>query len=202
MANGYSRMLSLADIYNNKKLAGVLPLVNYKETQLDNGKTSARTSATTVTTLVYNTAVKSGGTFYKPYTPSRSSNTIVISGTLTDSIDTAHNAVYEAILGIVPMIKMTANYTDMIRSAMKEAGKSQRKGKSVPKLALRVGSVEEISKMSAKQLNSFMSNVIENIMFDDAYSETQKKYNVSSMNFGNSTYEYKKYLWNKRVGKL
>ena len=39
---------TLADIFNNKKLKGKLPLINYAETTDDNGKVHRRTNAKAV----------------------------------------------------------------------------------------------------------------------------------------------------------
>ena len=44
MAGRYSQIFTLKDIFNNVNLKGKLPLINYKETMLENGKISKRTN--------------------------------------------------------------------------------------------------------------------------------------------------------------
>ena len=48
MANRYSQNFTLTDIFNNPKLKGKLPLINYKERELEGGKISVRTNGKTV----------------------------------------------------------------------------------------------------------------------------------------------------------
>ena len=63
MANGYSQIFTLKDIFNNKKLKDKLPLVNYKEKELENGKISQRTNAKTINRFIFDTATSAAGIF-------------------------------------------------------------------------------------------------------------------------------------------
>ena len=60
MANRFSQNFTLLDIFNNKKLRNKIPLINYREKELENGKISKRTNAKTVNRQVFETAKSSG----------------------------------------------------------------------------------------------------------------------------------------------
>ena len=66
MASEYSQIFTLTDILNNKKLKDKIPLINYKEKELENGKISARTNGKTVNRQVFDTATSAARPFFKP----------------------------------------------------------------------------------------------------------------------------------------
>ena len=93
MATRFSQIFTLKDIFNNKKLAGKIPLINYREREREDGKTMVRTSPKSVPRLVYDTSVKAARPYYKPLNPSKSGDTIIIDGILVGDHDAAVNAV-------------------------------------------------------------------------------------------------------------
>ena len=80
MASEYSQIFTLTDIFNNKKLKTKIPLINYKEKELKNGKVSRRTNVKSVNRQVFDTATSAARPFYKPIRTSRSGDIMIISG--------------------------------------------------------------------------------------------------------------------------
>lgn len=201
----YFENFTLTDIFNNKKLKGKLPLINYKEKETEDGKTSKRTSLKTVNRLVYDTALSTARPFYKEIHSHRGGGIMEISGEMVDDENGQDNcveAVYNSMLGIKTVINWTANNAYIIRDALKEGEKKKFKGGTTPKLFLRAVSMEQIEGMSKQQRIAFMTNIMENIYFNDAFSETQKKWGLENKMLGGKTYAEAKALWQKRVGLL
>ena len=202
MANRYSQNFTLVDIFNNKKLRGKLPLINYREKELENGKVSKRTSAKTVNRQVFDTAKSGARPYYKPMVAHHSGDTLVIGGELVGELDDAQNAVYEALLAKKQIIMFTANNLDMIRDALKEAEKNRRSYGVQTKLLLRVQSMQQIEGMTEKQVSYLMSDIMENIVYGDDFPATQKKWKVQEMVVKSpSNYEQRKEKWLQKVGK-
>ena len=126
MANRFSQNFTLADIFNNKKLRNKLPLINYKETEREDGKVSRRTNAKTVNRQVFDTAKSAARPFYKPMVAHQSGNTLVIGGKLVGELNEAVDTVYEALRAQREIILWTANNADMIRDALKESEKNRK----------------------------------------------------------------------------
>lgn len=201
MASEYSQIFTLTDIFNNKKLRNKIPLINYKEKELENGKISRRTYAKTVNRQVFDTATSAARPFYKPLKTARSGDTMIISGELVGSHDGAVDAVYNALLSKRSLLIWTANNADMIRSALKEAEKNKRRDGINSKLYLRVQSMQQIEGMSKPQIQALMENIMENIFYGDDFPETQKKYNIENLKVNSKyTYEQRKARWKVRVG--
>lgn len=203
MANNYSQIFTLTDIFNNKKLKDKIPLINYKEKELENGKISHRTNAKTVNRQVFDTATSAARPFYKPIKTTRSGDTMIISGELVGDHDAAVDAVYNALQAKRMVLIWTANNADMIRSALKETEKNKRNSGINSKLYLRVQSMEQIEGMSTRQLEALINNIMENIFYGDDFPQTQKKYDVEKI-MVNSPYDYnqRKLRWKFRVGDL
>lgn len=201
MANRFSQTFTLTDIFNNKKLKDKLPLINYKEKELENGKISRRTNAKTVNRQVFDTATSAARPFYKPIITTRTGDTMVISGDLVGDHDEAVEAVYNALLAKRSILIWTANNADMIRSALKEAEKNKRNNGINSKLYLRVQSMQQIEGMSKQQIQALMSDIMENIVYGDDFPETQKKFGVENISV-NSPYNYKQrqLRWKYKVG--
>lgn len=181
MGSRFSQIFTLTDIFNNKNLKDKIPLINYKEKELENGKISRRTNAKTVNRMVFDTATTSARPFYKPIKTTRSGDMMIISGELVGDHDGAVDAVYNALLAKKSILVWTANNADMIRYALKEAEKNKRKYGINSKLYLRVQSMQEIEGMSKPQIQALMSDIMENIMYGDDFPQTQKKFNVKEM---------------------
>ena len=201
MANRFSQNFSLTDIFNNKKLKNKIPLINYKEKELENGKISRRTNAKTVNRQVFDTATSAARPFYKPLITSRSGDKMIISGDLVGDHDGAVEAIYNALIAKKSILIWTANNADMIRSALKEAEKNKRNNGINSKLYLRVQSMEQIEGMSKQQIQALMSDIMENIVYGDDFPETQKKFGVENISV-NSPYNYKQrqLRWKYKVG--
>lgn len=203
MASGYSQNFTLTDIFNNKKLKNKIPLINYKEKELENGKISRRTNAKTVNRQVFDTATSAARPFYKPIKTTRSGDTMIISGELVGDHDGAVDAVYNALQAKKSILIWTANNADMIRSALKEAEKNKRVRGINSKLYLRAKSMQQIEGMSNKEIEALMNNIMENIYYGDDFPETQKKYNVPNLDVKSKyNYEQRKLRWKYRVGDI
>lgn len=192
----YFQKFTLKDIFNNKKLAGKIPLINYKEITREDGKISRRTNAKTVNRLVFDISSKSARPFYKPLVATRSGDRMFIGGTLVGDHNQAIDAIYRGILAQKQNISLTANNADMIRGALKEAEKNIQKFGGTSKLYLRVASMQEIESMTDKQIRSLINDIMENIIYGDDYPQTQKKWDTGSGN----NYNRKKDKWKKKVG--
>lgn len=201
MAGRYSQIFSLTDIFNNKKLKDKIPLINYREKELENGKISLRTNAKTINRLVFDISTNAARPFYKPITTQRSGDTMIISGNLVGDHNSAVDAVYNALLSQKQVMLYTVNNADMIRSALKEAEKNKRKYGTNSKLYLRAQSMTEIEGMSKREIQALLDNIMENIFYGDDFPETQKKYGVENLPV-KSPYNYKQrqLRWKYRVG--
>ena len=200
MANGYSQIFTLKDIFNNKKLKDKLPLVNYKEKELENGKISQRTNAKTINRFVFDTATSAARPFYKPMITTRSGDIMIISGEMVGDHDEAVDAVYNALQSKRVLFIWTANNVKMIRDALKESEKNKNNGVAT-KLYLRVQSMQQIEGMTKPQIQALLQNIMENIVYGDDFPKTQKKYGVENWNLSNKfNYNQLKLRWKNRVG--
>lgn len=198
MANKYSQIFTLKDIFNNPKLKNKIPLINYKEKETENGKISVRTNAKTVNRLVFDTATDAARPFYKPLNARRSGDTLVLGGELVANQDVCVDAVYWSLLRIRQTIGWTANNADMIRDALKESEKNKRERGIDSKLFLRCQSMAEIEGMSRPQLQQLMNDIVENIVYGDNFPKTQKKWEVQKIT--DITYTLRKVRWKYKVG--
>lgn len=203
MASGFYQNFTLVDIFNNKNLKDKLPLINYKEKELDGGKISQRTNLKSVNRQVFDTATSAARPFYKPIRTTRSGDVMVISGEMVGDHDGAVDAVYNAIVAKKQMLVWTASNADMIRSALKETEKNKSRQGLSSKLYLRAQSMQQIEGMSKRELQALMTDIMENIVYGDNYPETQKKYRVSEMAVNSPyNYEQRKRIWRFKVGNV
>ena len=200
---GYFQKFTLVDIFNNPKLRSKIPLVNYTEKVLDNGKLQKRTKMQTVATFVFNTAKASARPYYKPLNAHKAANIITIDGNLIGDYNEAVDRIYLDLLHNKHILRYTANNADMIRSALKEGEKLRRSGGKSPRLFLRVSSMYEIEHMSKPQIQALMNDIMQNIFYLDEFQETQKKYSVPEIAI-NSPYDYetRRQKWKRKVGDL
>ena len=197
----YSQIFTLTDIFNNPKLKGKLPLINYKEIERENGKMSYRTNAKTVNRQVFDTATSAARPYYRPIQTVRMGDIMIIQGNLVGDHDAAVDSVYSALQGIKQILIYTANNADMIRSALKEAEKNRRTMGIDTRLYLRVKSMQEIEGMSKRQIQALLNNVMENIMYSDNFPKTQAKYGVEKLQVNSPlNYEQRKIKWKQMVG--
>lgn len=203
MANRFTQNFTLTDIFNNKRLKEKLPLINYREKQLEDGKISRRTNAKTVNRQVFDTATSAARPFYKPIITHRSGDTMTIGGELVGDLETVVDAVYEALQAQKQIILWTANNADMIRDALKEAEKNKRNNGLDSKLYLRAQSMQQIEGMSKRQIQALMSDIMENIVYGDDFPTTQKKWGVKTMNIKSPyNYEQRQQKWKQKVGDI
>lgn len=201
MANRFSQIFTLTDIFNNKNLKDKLPLINYKEKELENGKISVRTSVKSVNRQVFDTAQSAAKPFYKPMVATRGGNTLIIGGELVGDHDSAVEAVYTALQAQRSILVWTANNVNMIRSALKEQEKNKRNYGINSKLYLRVSSMQQIEGMSKQQIQALMSDIMENIVYGDDFPKTQKKFDVENIPVNSHlSYEQRKQQWKNKVG--
>lgn len=201
MANRFSQNFTLTDIFNNKKLAGRLPLINYKEREREDGKISVRTSPKTINRLVFDTAGRAARAYYKPYKEHRSGDIITIGGTLIGDYNEAYDAVYNALKSSEVLMKWTVNNGDIIRSALKEGEKFRRASGITPKLYLRAQSMAQIEGMSKRELQALMTDIMDNIVYGDDFPETKKKFDAESITTSSGmSYKQRQLRWKYRVG--
>lgn len=203
MANRFSQNFTLVDIFNNKKLRNKIPLINYREKELENGKISRRTNAKTVNRQVFETAKSSARPFYNLMVASQSGDKLIIGGELriNSEPEDVVDAVYNDLLAKKQILIFTANNADMIRDALKEAEKNRRNYGIQTKLYLRVQSMQQIEGMTEKQVAYLMNDIMENIVYGDDFPATQKKWNVQEMVVKSPyTYEQRKEKWQQKVG--
>lgn len=196
----YQKKYTLKDIFNNKELKDKIPLINYKESLQENGKISRRTRAKTINTLVYDTSVSAARPFYKPLKASRSNDIVILGGNLTGKQNDAVNAVYNALLGKRMLMIWTVNNADLVRNALKESEKNRNSYGETSKLALKVGSMEEIKNMTNRQLAILMHEITENIFYSDDFPKTQEKWGLKDIKVGVLSYEQRKEKWRRKVG--
>ena len=201
MATRYSQNFTLTDIFNNKRLKGKIPLINYKEIEREDGKVSRRTNAKTINRLVFDISTSAARPYYKPITTHRSGNTMVISGNLVGDHNAAVEAVYNALQSQKQVMSYTVNNADIIRSALKEAEKNKRNYGTDAKLYLRAQSMTEIEGMTKREIQALIDNIMENIFYSGNFPETQKKYGVENLPV-KSPYDYKQRQeqWRRRIG--
>lgn len=201
MANRFSQIFTLKDIFNNPKLKGKLPLVNYKEQEREDGKISYRTHMKTVTRQVYESSVRAARPFYRPLIPIKTGDIITLTGQMTGEHDEAVNAVYRELLGIKGMLMYTANNADVIRNALKESEKAKRKYGIDAKLYLRAKSMQQIEGMTKRELVALMDDIMENIYYGDNFPMTQKKYGLEQIPVNSPyNYEQRQLRWKFKVG--
>lgn len=203
MANQYSQIFTLKDIFSNKKLEKKLPLINYKEKVTPDGRSQQCTTIVTVRERVFDTATNTARGFYSPLVPQKSENRLVLDGNLVGDHNEAVNAVYTALKGIHSVLIWTANNANMVRYALKEAERNKRNFGIDSRLYLRAQSMQEIEGMSRAQLQALLENVIENIVYGDNFPETQKKFAVDKLvSGGKYSYEDGAFNWKRKVGAL
>ena len=201
MANRFSQTFSLKDIFNNKKLANKLPLINYKEKELDSGKVQVRTSPKSIASLVYETSVKTARPFYKPFLPSKNGNIITLNGNLLEDDDVVVDSVYNALLSKRSIMIWTVNNVDMIRSAIKESERNKRLYGINSKLYLKANSMQSIESLSKSQMQVLLNDIMENIIYGDDFPETQKKFHVKQLNVNSPlSYEQRRLQWKQKIG--
>lgn len=200
MSRVYKQNFSLKDILNNKKLKNVLPLVNYKETEREDGFISRTTKMKTVQRIINDSSVSAARVHYKPFKGRKSGPVITLSGTLREnaSLRQVQFAVRDRLRADKHLIELTGTYGDVLRDALKE---SEKKGDGVnDKLFLRVGSMKEIESMNKPQLKALMHNMLENVMYSDNFEKTQKKWNLEGTSVLGKDYERNKMNFWRRPG--
>lgn len=194
----YSQIFTLKDIFNNKKLRGKLPLVNYKERTDEGGKVHRTTRMQTIPVMVFETSKSVARPFYKPMEAHKAGNFISIGGTTESDLDDIQDAVYSALSAKSGLMSFTANSADMIRTALKEGERQSPQ----PKLYLRAVSMLEIENMNNRQLQALMDNILENIFYSGNFPKTAQKYAVEQIKVNSPlSYEQRKQKWEMRVGR-
>ena len=196
----YTENFTLKDIFNNKELSDHLPIVNYRERKYDGDKVSVRTSMKTVRAQIFDTTIRMARFYYKPLEYTKTEDTLILDGNLIYDHDACVNDIYDNLVGFRPFLMFTANNGDIIRTALKESEKAQRKYGVDGKLYLRAQSMMEIRGMSIKKLRAFMDDVMSNILFGDNFPETQKKYKVFEQDYGKKSYDERRKEWRRTVG--
>ena len=163
MAGGYTQTFTLAEIFNAKELRGLLPLVNYKEREDEQGKTHRTTNLRSVGRVVYDNSVAAARRFYEPLVAQKLGNLITLGGNLVENQDDCVEAVYQRLLGAQTLLEFTANNADMIRAAVKEGEKNH----NAPKLWLREKSLAQIKArlQSRRGKLQFMNDIMQNLYY-------------------------------------
>ena len=198
MAGGYSQHFSLAEIFNNKALRSLIPLVNYKERTDEKGKLHQSTHVRSIARFVYDKSVQAARPFYDPLEAHKEGDTIIISGNLISGHDDAVEAIYGALVANKYIMELTANNADMIRDAIKEAERT----KPAPKVYLKEVSIEQIKAVcrTKRGRDAFMQEVMQNLYYSPDYAKTQEKYGVQGIKVNTFSYERNRRAWERRVG--
>lgn len=202
MANRYSQNFTLTDILTNKQLRGKMPYISYKEKETETGEVKQRTQVLTVRKQVFDNAIISAKPYYSPLVTTKSENTLILDGNLVGDHNQAVDAVYNSLKGIRAELTWTANTSNLLRYAMKEAERNKRKFGIETKLYLRPQSMQEIKGMSRPQYQALLSDIIENIFCSDDFPETQKKFEVDKLMKSGYTYKQQVENWKQKVGAL
>jgi len=204
----YSDKLTLAHIFNNRSLAKKLPLGDYKEQPNRKGKIDNKAQMRVIANQVKDIARQAATPYYKPLKTTRSNRTIVISGKLVKSYDTAFNGIFKAIDGKKRLLASIAVNNETIRYASMEdkarsylfgdskAQTRQLKSQS-PKLYLRAKSTAEIKKMNANQLWGVMNDIMDSIKYSGNYPATVKELGI---NTSTEQFRREQLNWQKKVG--
>ena len=194
----YLAKYDLTEIFGNEKLRGRLPIIKYKATETGSG----RTKVESVPFLVFDLAKSAAKPYYKSFMPTKAANVITLDGKTEANLDEIVDKVYQSIKASKFVLKMTENYIDVIRSALKEGEKTARATGVKPKLALRQQSMLEIENMTKPQTYEMFSNIIEDIFFSGNYPKTVQKYGIDKLSFNRGkSYAETQALWQRKVGK-
>lgn len=198
MAAGYSQHFSLLDIFNNKSLRSLIPLVNYKEKTDEQGETHRTTSMRSIARFVYDKSVQAARPFYDPLDAHKMGDTISISGNLVSGQDDAVEAVYGALVANKFAMELIVNNADMIRDALKEAERT----KPSPKLYLKEVSMEQIKAAcrTKRGREAFLQEVMQNLYYSPDYARTQERYGVQGIQTNSFSYERNRARWARKVG--
>jgi hypothetical protein len=194
----YTQKFSLVDIFNNKNLKCKLPLVNYKEKELDDGRVQIRTYPKSVAKFVFDISSKAARPFYKEFKPRKLGNNISLSGNSEQNEDEIVDAVFNELIAQKHLLETTVNNIGMIRDALKETEKSRRKYGVGSKLFLKQTSMQQIENLNPEEMQDFLNDVMENIYYGDDYPKTQDKYKVAEP----GVYEFRKINWKYKVGNM
>jgi hypothetical protein len=184
----YEQRFTLNDIFTNKRIRdrfGVYVDLKSKYERKTIGGTGTNTVAVNtqmanVSDIVFNTSVGAAQPYYSNMSAARNGAETVISGELRLTLDGAHEAVYNAIVGARMAIQWTANNMGAVRDALKEGEKQSPFGNR-PKLWLRQKSMESVYALNNQQFSVFLGDVMNNLYFGDQFPKTQKKL-VGDMN--------------------
>lgn len=203
MAQKYFQKFTLADIFNNKELKNIIPLVNYKEIEREDGKISRRTSMKSIKQLIVDTSSSAARPYYKPLIVRRSQGQVLLTGELVGDQDTCVEAVYSALLAKRVFMIWTANNMDMIRTALKESEENKKITGVDTKLFLRVNSLLEIKGMNWRQAQEFLNNIMENIYYSGKFPKTSKKYDIQNIPTNDQlSFSQRQLRWKYKVGDL
>ncbi|MDR1138316.1 MAG: hypothetical protein LBK70_00345 [Clostridiales bacterium] len=209
MGVGYSDKLTLAHIFNNKSLAKVLPIGDYKEKSNRKGKIDDKAQMRIIANQVMDIAKQSAVPYYSPLKVKWSNRSIVISGTLTKSYDGAYNAIFRAVDSKKRLLASLATNNELIRMAWLEnkgkfpmfgddtVGQGQYLRRVSPKLLLRAKSVADIKQMNDNELLDIVNDIVDNIKYSGNYPQT-----VSQLGIRMDTQQYRQAQakWRKKVG--
>jgi len=204
----YSDNLTLAHIFNNRSLAKKLPLGDYKEQSNRKGKIDNKAQMRIIANQVKDIARQASTPYYKPLKASRSNRTIVISGTLIKSYDTAFNGIFKYIDGKKKLLANITLNNEVIRLASLEDrkrvlpygdAKSQTRQlkQNSPRLILRAKSIVEIKRMNGNQLPLVVNDIVESIFYSGNYPLTAKELGI---NLNSEQYKLEQRKWQKKVG--
>lgn len=195
MANRYSQIFTLKDLFYNEKLKDKLPYIDYKNDK------SNDTANKDINHEILSIATSAATPFYEKLSINMTDGKIEIGGRLVGSHNSAVDAVYNAILSQKDTLSFTAGNADIIKAALKETENNKKNNGISSKLYLRVQSIQQIQGMSKPQLNELMENVLENIFYGDDFPQTQKAFNLENVAV-NSPFNYnqRKLRWKYKVG--
>lgn len=179
----YSKKFTILDIYSCGYLDGYLPKYNKPTTRkitTDKGdltlinKPHLENYGRQVISIIQNSGAKISKATY-----SKNTVKVKVSGNYADN----YNAIVNAIENQKGMIQY-ANYNkEEIETAIMQTMNAYVTGKEMPKLALRINSLEEIKGMTDQKKKNLLYNIIDSITFDDDFKETQERLDLRNARY-------------------
>lgn len=218
MSNLFNNKFTLDDFFDNEK--SILPQIKTEKnklrtterkqyaSQLRKEKGEFNLNESIVVDIVSQIAMGGASKHYKDAIMNMAGATININGELkhTHKLDMVVEDIYQALITNKGLIKQMIQNYNMLRDAIEFSNKMYKK----PHLYLTLNSKSQLkdltflySKSAAR--TKFMTEVMQNIYFNDSFKPIQEKYGVinEKMVRNNNTlrnYEYEKERWKKRVG--
>jgi hypothetical protein len=179
----YKKKFTILDIYDSGYMEGFLPNINRPTTRKIKTSTGDLTLINQPHIQNYGRQIidiiNSSGAKITKATYSKQNINVRVAGNYAEQYEKIVNAL-ELHKGIM---KYANSNKEEIEMAIKQTMNAYVLGKEMPKLALRINSLEEIKGMNEIKKKNLLYNIIESITFDDDFKETQDKLGLRESRF-------------------